>query len=597
MWRDTLMLCTLLLSLCASPLSQTAGGQQPQKRSGVKAQPPNMAIRWADKLLKPVAWENSEDMAGTLPVDSNCQKDEQRLAELEGELKDNKEQMKTADPQQRHNLAQRNGSLVKQIADLKVKLAKCKSPMNAMTKIKHLIVVIQENHSFDSYFGRYCQAQVMSNPSCTSGPSCCERGPDTQPGGVLADPKCRKNAEQLAELEDEYQSNLKDIKNADPQERHILAQQNAKLVGQIASLKAKLSACTVSKEKALELTDAANQSYDPKHDEKCEIAEIDGGLMDHFVYGTACSSQHNFVYATDKQYVGLYWGLAQKSALADRYFQPIAGASTPNDMYFATAGSVFNDRPSPGDNPGPPEGAIGTKCTQEKTYPTQSIKTIGDLLVDAGWSFAIYLEGYQQTVTSKDCPAGPPECSKKKYPCVYDPGDNAFAYFKRFQNDPLYNKDFSSLFSDINHGELPTVTFVRSLGYKSEHPGVSTVTAGAAFVSSIVQKLDTSAYAKDTLLLITWDESGGFFDHVPPPSPNPGDNQPYGPRVPLLAYGKFAKVNKVSHVVMEHSSIVKFIEWNWLGGLTGQLGRRDAHVNNIGSLLDPTVTSVPVPAK
>jgi phospholipase C len=73
------------------------------------------------------------------------------------------------------------------------------------------------------------------------------------------------------------------------------------------------------------------------------------------------------------------------------------------------------------------------------------------------------------------------------------------------------------------------------------------------------------------------------------------DGQPYGPRVPLLAIGPFARKGTISHTTMEHSSIVKFIEWNWLGG-TGQLGARDATVNNLGSMLDPSATGVTVPA-
>jgi phospholipase C len=63
----------------------------------------------------------------------------------------------------------------------------------------------------------------------------------------------------------------------------------------------------------------------------------------------------------------------------------------------------------------------------------------------------------------------------------------------------------------------------------------------------------------------------------------------------MLALGPFARKNFVSHVMMEHSSLVKFIEWNFLGGQTGQLAKRDAVVANIGSLLDPTATQVAVP--
>jgi hypothetical protein len=69
----------------------------------------------------------------------------------------------------------------------------------------------------------------------------------------------------------------------------------------------------------------------------------------------------------------------------------------------------------------------------------------------------------------------------------------------------------------------------------------------------------------------------------------------YGPRVPFMALGTFALANHVSHVPLELSSVTAFIEWNWLGGLSGQLHRRDAIVSNIGSLLDPGKTLVPVP--
>jgi phospholipase C len=94
---------------------------------------------------------------------------------------------------------------------------------------------------------------------------------------------------------------------------------------------------------------------------------------------------------------------------------------------------------------------------------------------------------------------------------------------------------------------------------------------------------------------VTYDEGGGYFDHVKPPATNTADNKPYGTRVPAFAVGSFAKKNFVSHVTLEHSSIVKFIEWNWLGMQTGQLMGRDANVANLGSLLDANATGVKVP--
>jgi phospholipase C len=82
---------------------------------------------------------------------------------------------------------------------------------------------------------------------------------------------------------------------------------------------------------------------------------------------------------------------------------------------------------------------------------------------------------------------------------------------------------------------------------------------------------------------------------VAPPATSTIDNQPYGMRLPFLAVGPLARANYVSHVQMEHASLIKFIEWNWLGQTTGQLGTRDTVVNNLGSVLDPTATGVAVP--
>jgi phospholipase C len=116
--------------------------------------------------------------------------------------------------------------------------------------------------------------------------------------------------------------------------------------------------------------------------------------------------------------------------------------------------------------------------------------------------------------------------------------------------------------------------------------------------------VEQSSYASSTLVLLTWDEGGGFFDHVPPPAPVPttadedgsGKPTPYGTRVPLLAIGPFTRKGTVSHVPMEHSSIVRFLEYNFLGHV-GQLEARDAVVNNMGSLLDPAATGITIPEK
>jgi phospholipase C len=404
------------------------------------------------------------------------------------------------------------------------------------SNVKHVVIVVQENHSFDNYFSYYCTAATGSLPTCNTGPACCETGPATDPG---------------------------------------------------------------SGDGPVTQDDTENGKYDPSHLQVCELAEIDDGKMDKYVTagkvaGSPCGSANNFAYANQVT-VMPYWTLAGANALADNYFQSIAGQSSSNDMYLATAGYVFTDNASEPDS-------IGAKC-EFSTIKDYVGTTIGDLMVTAEVPWGWYSQGYAAMLASEKtgkCPHDPMcpfSVSAGFYPCVYDPGDVPFEYFKQFTDNPKYMFDYTKLACDVTAGALPAVSYVKAVGYRSEHPGTGdTVSAGETFVGDVIDTIESSPYAKDTLILITWDESGGFFDHVSPPPVSAVDHQPYGPRIPLLAIGAFAKKNYISHVQMEHSSIVKFIEWNWLGQMTGQLGMRDTVVNNIGDMLDPTTTGTTVPA-
>jgi phospholipase C len=137
--------------------------------------------------------------------------------------------------------------------------------------IQHLVVIVQENHTFDNHFGGYCTATPGSNPTCNVGPSCCEKMPATEPSGTAA---------------------------------------------------------TV-------LTDLENESYDPNHTADCEASEIDNGKMDGYVTadgGAACQSAQN-VAISDPSVIQPYWTLAASGAIADHYFQPSIGESSANDMF------------------------------------------------------------------------------------------------------------------------------------------------------------------------------------------------------------------------------------------------------------------------
>jgi phospholipase C len=398
------------------------------------------------------------------------------------------------------------------------------------SKIEHLVVIVQENHTFDTYFGRYCTAATGSNPSCTEGPACCEAAPEKDPG-----------SDAMAGV----------------------------------------------------LDDASNGGRDPDHSYGCELDEMNGGKMDQFVTSTKCGHPGNFLLA-DEAAVKPLWDFARGGALADRYFQPIIGQTSANDMYLARAGFVFMDNEAQ-------TKSIGAECTYNGNKVEFTDKTVGDLLADASVPWAVYIEGYQTMLDARKdgkCPQATEECGSKLpfYPCTYDPSDIPFQYYPRFRDNPEFMRDYSQLSGELAAGKLPSVSFVKAIGYRTEHPGYkTTISAGTSFVSEVIASVQASPQASTTLVLLTYDEGGGYFDHVTPPPTNAADGKPYGTRVPMQAIGPFARKNAISHVEMEHSSIVKFIEWNWLAQKTGQLGTRDANVHNIGSLIDPAAAGIQVP--
>jgi phospholipase C len=395
-----------------------------------------------------------------------------------------------------------------------------------MSAIRHVVVIVEENHTFDNYFGRWCTAPAGSDPTCTDGPACCEAAPATDPSGATP----------------------------------------------------------------IVLDDTANGARDLDHTKDCEDQEVNGGAMDHFAEGPSCADARNIAIAPADA-VATYQGWASQYALADRYFQPITGPSSSNDMYFAVARYVFTDNTEKPDS-------NGAGCTLPATRTTlDGQTTVADVVLAAHHTFAFYAEGYAAMKATLFCPDPPSDCAfgLPTTPCDYDPSDVPFEYYSQFLDNDMYMKDGADLATDIAAGQLPDLVFVKHLGYRNEHPGYGTkISVGVTAVSDDVAAIEASPYADDTLILLTWDEGGGFWDHVAPPSDSSVDHQPYGTRVPLIAIGKFARAHTVSHQALEHSSVVKFIEWNFTGS-TGQLGARDTEVHNLGSLIDPVTAQITVP--
>ena len=114
----------------------------------------------------------------------------------------------------------------------------------------------------------------------------------------------------------------------------------------------------------------------------------------------------------------------------------------------------------------------------------------------------------------------------------------------------------STVLTDIAHGDLADVVWVTPTAAASDHAG-STNGTGPSWVASVVNALGSSAYWSDTAIFVTWDDWGGWYDHVPPPHYN---SYELGFRVPLIVISPYAKPHYISHVQHEFGSILKFVE-------------------------------------
>ncbi|CAF3086368.1 unnamed protein product, partial [Rotaria sp. Silwood2] len=253
------------------------------------------------------------------------------------------------------------------------------------------------------------------------------------------------------------------------------------------------------------LTDQQNILYGSNNRASCQICEIDNGLMDRYVTGCSCSTSSNFVIADNTSARG-YYSWASSYTIADNFFQSAVGASSENDMYFATGKFLFLDNSVVSQNPN-----LNGACCYKANFKSYYSTTIADLLNYCSIHWTFYAEGYDQNPNSTQC-----------YPNYYDAADNPFTYFPSLINSSeRYSqnfRDYTNLYSDIRAGKLLAVSYVKGLGIHSEHPNYSTLTAGEIISQDVINAITASnTYRKNTVIFLLPDESGGFYDHVSPP--------------------------------------------------------------------------------
>lgn len=335
-------------------------------------------------------------------------------------------------------------------------------------RIEHIIFLIQENHSFDNYFGTYPGADGI--PAGTKMP--------LYPGGP----------------------------------------------GVISPFHL-----------AFRLTHDLDHSWETAH------AAYNGGKMDGFIAAEHSADTMGYY---DGRELPNYWAYAGKFTLCDQFFSSLMGPSLPNHLYTVAGQSGGDVR----NRILPPAGGYG-------------FKTMAELLERSRISWKYY-DGRPT-----------PHLFWLWNPL---PGFKTFRNNRRLMDHLVMNTEY---FKDLRQGTLPAVAWIVPNVWESEHPPAN-IQLGMGYTTALVNALMKSRYWRSTLLVITWDDYGGFFDHVPPPQV---DRYGYGLRVPTILISPYARAGYIDHTRYDFTSVLKMIETQFdLKPLTA----RDAEANILGKSLN-----------
>jgi phospholipase C len=297
--------------------------------------------------------------------------------------------------------------------------------------------------------------------------------------------------------------------------------------------------------------------------------QIDGGKMDHFALRSDA-----------KGYAMAYWDgsslkmfeLAKKYTLADNFFHAAFGGSFLNHLWLVCActpvypnapesivakldsnGKMIKDGFVTPDGYGvntmePVGGPHDPKIKPELLLPVQTMPTIGDRLNEKGVSWNWYSGGWNEAESDK--------LKEGTFSFHHQP----FAFFANYQQDQpgrTHLKDLEDFLSDTDAGRLPSVSFYKPRRGINQHPSASTILTSDAHAAEVIARLEKSPQWDKMAVIVTYDENGGFWDHVAPPS---RDRWGPGVRVPTMIASPFAKQGFVDHTLYYSTAVLKLIE-------------------------------------
>ncbi len=324
------------------------------------------------------------------------------------------------------------------------------------------------------------------------------------------------------------------------------------------------------------------RAHDIPHCYNCNVASINGGKMDGF---NQTENADRYAYTQFRRdQITAYWNWASEYVVADKFFASATGPSFPNHLYTiaATSGGAL-------DNPTQPFSSL--RAQQEQGFakswgcdiaqPGGYVEVIdpeGDLVkVDPCFDFAT--EG--DLLRKADIPWAYYAATNTQLGYIW----SAYSAIGRYRNDQelwnTYMRPVDDVVRDIEADRLPPVTWITPRFQLSQHPEYN-FCYGQNWTIEVINAVMNSPMWSDTAIFITWDDFGGFYDHVPPVRL---DNFGLGIRVPTLVISPYAKQGHVDSRLAEFSSVLRFIEDNW--GLR-QLTHRDRQANNMAYDFDFT---------
>jgi acid phosphatase len=308
----------------------------------------------------------------------------------------------------------------------------------------------------------------------------------------------------------------------------------------------------------------------------------------------------------------------------------VNGMPTNYPLYASPAGTTVRDTaltasctPGPGRGPTPPgvlcgDYAVNTIQPPYQPYtpgtvlarrlPPQTRATIGDRLSAAGIDWAWYSGGWSNANGDVDAPgwtngAGPacsdpranaaavwPNCPDRLFQFHHQPFNYYQNYAPGTATRAAHLRDEEEFIQTVNAStrvcNLKSVSFVKPIGLENEHPGYASETVGSTHLVELLQAIEDSRCAKDTMIIVTYDEFGGQWDHVPPPGQGdtPGVHDMWGPgtRLPALVISPFLRGDfVVDHTPHDTTSILATIERRF--GLN-PLSTRDAAVKDLSTV-------------